>query len=158
MRGSGFQPRRSLTMLIIIINVVVFVLELSLQKFANFDLNNYFALSPDLLKRGWIWQLLTFQVLHGGWLHLLFNCWAIYMFGRDVEDSLGVGRFLTLYLGSGLVGGLAQCIFGWIWPEADYLILPECAAIVFGWDLLSAVSAVGPWWSRSEHRLPLLRP
>jgi len=104
-------------MLIIIINVVVFVLELSLQKFANFDLNNYFALSPDLLKRGWIWQLLTFQVLHGGWLHLLFNCWAIYMFGRDVEDSLGVGRFLTLYLGSGLVGGLAQCIFGWIWPH-----------------------------------------
>ena len=50
--------------------------------------------------------------MHGGWLHLLLNCWAIYVFGRELEDALGRGRFLALYFASGVIGGLFQALIG----------------------------------------------
>lgn len=69
------------------------------------------ALRAEELLRGHVWQLLTFQFLHGGIVHLLLNCWGIYMFGRDVEADLGRRRFLLLYFVCGVVGGLLQMLF-----------------------------------------------
>jgi len=60
------------------------------------------------LSHGYVWQLLTFQFMHGNFLHLLLNCWAIFMFGREVEQALGRKSFLTLYLSSGVIGGLCK--------------------------------------------------
>ena len=40
-----------------------------------------------------VWQLLTYQFMHGGLIHLLLNCWAIFIFGREVESALGTGVF-----------------------------------------------------------------
>src|SRR5258708_10859576 len=106
-------PMRSLrwpaTTGILVINVVVYLLqELAKRSHPAFPVDGYFALSVDGLHHGFIWQLLTFQFMHGGWLHLFLNCWAIYVFGRAVEDALGAGPFLRLYLLSGIVGGLMQ--------------------------------------------------
>ncbi|MHB8734488.1 MAG: rhomboid family intramembrane serine protease [Terriglobales bacterium] len=49
--------------------------------------------------------------LHAGWLHVLGNMWMLYLFGDNVEDVLGHGRFLGFYLACGLVAGLTQCLF-----------------------------------------------
>ncbi len=53
-------------------------------------------------------SLLTSQFLHGGWLHLLSNLWYLWIFGDNVEDRLGHGRFLFFYLACGVAAGLAQ--------------------------------------------------
>ncbi len=53
-----------------------------------------------------IWRLLTFQFLHGGLLHLLFNMVCLYFFGTALERAWGSKKFLTFYLISGAVGGL----------------------------------------------------
>jgi membrane associated rhomboid family serine protease len=50
--------------------------------------------------------------LHGGWLHLLSNMWALYIFGDNVEDRLGSGRYLLFYLITGAAAGLAQALIG----------------------------------------------
>jgi membrane associated rhomboid family serine protease len=55
-------------------------------------------------------QLLTSMFLHVGWIHLLGNLFFLYMFGESVEQSLGHGKTLLLYLGSGLAGGLFHLI------------------------------------------------
>ncbi len=52
--------------------------------------------------------LLTSMFLHGGWLHLLGNMWALFIFGDNVEDRLGSLRYLVFYLICGIVAGLAQ--------------------------------------------------
>ena len=52
--------------------------------------------------------LLTSQFLHGGLLHLASNMLYLWIFGDNVEDRLGHGRFLVLYLGSGAAAALAQ--------------------------------------------------
>jgi hypothetical protein len=64
------------------------------------------------LKQCYVWQLLTYEFMHAGPMHLLFNCWAIYVFGLDVEQTLGRARFLILYFASGIIGGLVQIIAG----------------------------------------------
>jgi membrane associated rhomboid family serine protease len=77
---------------------------------------DYFELSPQGLGHGYIWQLLTFQFLHAGILHLFFNAFAIWSFGRFVEERLGKAQFLALYFLSGVAGGLLQCVMGLLIP------------------------------------------
>ncbi len=49
-----------------------------------------------------LWTLFTSMFLHGGWLHLLNNMWALYIFGDNIEDRLGPLRYLLLYLVCGV--------------------------------------------------------
>jgi membrane associated rhomboid family serine protease len=80
-------------------------------------LERWLALSAEGLARGQVWRLVTFQFLHGGLLHLLLNSWALYVFGRSVETTLGRGRFLRLYLGSGVIGGLVHALGSALLPQ-----------------------------------------
>jgi hypothetical protein len=50
--------------------------------------------------------LLTSMFLHGGWLHLVGNMWYLWIFGDNVEDRLGRGRFLIFYLAAGIIAAL----------------------------------------------------
>ncbi|RMH50941.1 MAG: rhomboid family intramembrane serine protease [Alphaproteobacteria bacterium] len=53
---------------------------------------------------------LTNMFLHGGWLHLIFNMWSLWIFGPAVEDRFGSGRFLGFYLLCGLAASLAHAL------------------------------------------------
>ncbi|WP_449244875.1 rhomboid family intramembrane serine protease [Desulfobacca acetoxidans] len=53
---------------------------------------------------------LSTMFLHGGWLHLIANMWTLYIFGDNVEDRLGHGRFLLFYLACGVVGSLLHAV------------------------------------------------
>ncbi len=62
---------------------------------------------PDLLL-----PVFSSMFLHGGWLHLVGNLWTLFIFGDNVEDTLGHGRYLVFYLASGVVACLAQLLAG----------------------------------------------
>lgn len=51
------------------------------------------------------YQFVTYQFLHGGWLHVLGNLWMLWVFGDNVEDRMGPVRFLIFYLVCGVVAG-----------------------------------------------------
>src|SRR6188472_1766813 len=53
---------------------------------------------------------LSSMFLHGGWLHLIGNMWFLWLFGNNVEDSMGRLRFLGFYLLSGLAAAVGQII------------------------------------------------
>lgn len=107
----SFQPQRPLTIILLVANAVLFVIQSFFQAYVpQVPVYEYFALSLEGLKSGFVWQLLTFQFMHAGILHLLLNCWAIYVFGREIESTLGRRSFLVLYLTSGIAGGLLQTI------------------------------------------------
>src|SRR5882672_4115677 len=112
MRRPSFSGR-SATVTILIINVVAFVLQILHYGYPPVPRgNDYLALSVEGLRHGYVWQLLTFQFMHGNFIHLLLNCWAIFVFGREVEDALGRRSFFTLYFSSGVIGGLLQALAG----------------------------------------------
>lgn len=105
-------------------------------------INRNLALSLDGLGRGYFWQLLTFQFLHGGLLHLMVNLIVLFFFGRALEEHLGRRRFLRLYLGSGVLGGLLQMLFAAVIPTHFGGGVVGASAGVFG--LVAAFAALFP--------------
>jgi len=84
-----------------------------------------YGLIPDVLTGSDIWlprseggalgaliTPLTSMFMHGGWLHLIGNMWFLYIFGDNVEDTLGRGRFLLFYLLGGLAAAAMQVAIG----------------------------------------------
>jgi membrane associated rhomboid family serine protease len=57
------------------------------------------------------WQLITYGFLHGGLTHLLFNMFALYMFGSAMEQVVGAKRYLNYYLVCVITAALAQLLF-----------------------------------------------
>jgi membrane associated rhomboid family serine protease len=116
---DDYHPPRYTTILIVVL-IVAFVIEAAFLFYAPGQqvigrlppLLEWFGLSVDGLRHGRVWQLLTFQFLHSAPMpfHVLFNCLALYFFGRTVEATLGSRRFLALYLLSGVLGGTLQVL------------------------------------------------
>lgn len=70
------------------------------------------AQSNALVEQGEWWRVLTATLLHGGLTHLLFNGYALYVLGPQLERGVGSLAFAALYLASGLAGGLAFLLSG----------------------------------------------
>ena len=142
-----YRPQLSFTVALVVVNTAIFLVELAAfnsPRGSDF-IDNYLALSLEGLQHGYIWQLLTFQFLHAGWLHLIFNMLAVFFFGRTVETALGHGRFLTLYLSSGVIGGLCQMATALAWPSFFGGAVVGASAGAYG---LVAAFAVLNWWER----------
>jgi membrane associated rhomboid family serine protease len=58
----------------------------------------------------WV-SLITHMFLHGGWMHIIGNMWFLWVFGNNVEDSMGHARFAVFYLLCGLVAAALQMVF-----------------------------------------------
>lgn len=100
--------------LLIAANVFVFFLMLTAGAGAEKWAMDLGVVPARLLAHPVSAQLLTLfssLFLHGGWLHLLFNMWALYIFGDNVEDRLGHGRYLLFYLLGGVVAGVTHVLF-----------------------------------------------
>jgi membrane associated rhomboid family serine protease len=115
MRRPAGGVYRSATFALIVMNAVAFLAQLVVEpRFPS--ATEFLALSSGGLRHGYVWQLLTFQFMHANFTHLLFNCLAIYMFGSEVEEAVGRRSFWTLYLSSGVFGGLFQALLGILLP------------------------------------------
>jgi membrane associated rhomboid family serine protease len=107
---------------LIALNVVVFAYQLTLSQT---DLQAFLmqhALVPRRYSHpGWgsqmglsaldVTPLLTNTFLHGGFLHIISNMWTLYIFGPSLEDRLGPGRFLALYLIAGVAASATHAVF-----------------------------------------------
>jgi membrane associated rhomboid family serine protease len=120
MRRPSFRPRQSVTVILIVANIAAFVIQNVLLN--RLIIDNYLALSVDGLKHGYLWQLLSFQFLHSGLWHLVGNCLVIFWFGRSVEEAIGRKSFATLYLVSGVIGGLVQALAMILFHQSGWVL------------------------------------
>jgi membrane associated rhomboid family serine protease len=128
---------------LILVSVLVFLFEISAGDWNDPEvLHRIGALEPDaVVVQGEYWRLFTALFLHGGFLHLGFNLFALYVLGPPLERSIGTIRFLACYLISGLASsagvvalselGLVQvgqligasgCIMGVVGAWAGFLL------------------------------------
>ncbi len=94
---------------LIAVNVAMFLFTLAQQRFAL----NVLWLNPDHFRGGMFWQPLTAMFMHGGFSHILFNMWGLYIFGGIVAPRLGGKAFLALYLTTGLLGNIVWLAASW---------------------------------------------
>jgi len=106
-RPGAFQPLVTYT--IIAVTVAV---SLSTMAGAGGDtLINLLALVKPAVREGEYWRLLTVTLVHGGWLHLLFNMYALWIVGPLAEALYGRAIYLAIYLTSALGGSIASYLF-----------------------------------------------
>ena len=104
---NNFPP---VTKWLLISNVIIFALQ-ELAKSNGIDLVATFGLHFFLADNFQIHQLFTYMFLHANLSHLFFNMFALWMFGRLIESTLGVKHFLIYYLICGIGAGFCQEIF-----------------------------------------------
>tara|TARA_R110002049_G_scaffold203050_1_gene373553 strand:+ start:59 stop:805 length:747 start_codon:yes stop_codon:yes gene_type:complete len=108
---------------LIIINVIMFIGTLAIGNGNLFY--EWFAMyfpKNDAFKP---WQIITHMFMHGGVTHILFNMFALWMFGSPVEQVLGSKRFLFIYISAGLGAVLLQVGFYYIQYIPNYNALLE---------------------------------
>ena len=94
-------------LILILLNAIVFLFEISVGFWNDPEvLHRVGALDPySVLLQHEYWRLFTALFLHGGFVHLLFNLFALYVLGPPLERSIGTIRFVVCYLISGLASG-----------------------------------------------------
>lgn len=124
---------------LLIINVIMFVATMLIGEAQFFDL---FALHYPENKVFEPWQIVTHMFMHGGFKHLLFNMFALWMFGTAVEQRLGSKKFLILYFAAGLGAVLFQL-------GVDYINYPrliqELQASGVSTEALMDIYRTGKW-------------
>jgi len=95
------------TALIIVVNVLVFLLEL--MRGDAFVMQ--WSAIPAQIASGHHWiTILTAMFMHGSWSHIIGNMIFLWAFGPEIEDAMGRGRYLLFYLAGGLLAMLAQIL------------------------------------------------
>jgi membrane associated rhomboid family serine protease len=94
---------------IIALNMLIFLYQVSLPQDSLVLFVERWGIVPDEIS-GHLYTLLTSMFLHGGWMHVLGNMLFLWVFGRNVEDLIGSGRFVVFYLLVGLAAGVVQVI------------------------------------------------
>lgn len=91
-----------------------------------------------------LWQIVTHMFMHGGFSHILFNMFALYMFGSVLEQTLGQQRFLFLYFSAGLGAAGLQILFSyWSFNSTMQTYLDAGLSTQEVYDMLSQYSTTG---------------
>ena len=110
---SIFRPKKIVvTNILIALNVIAFFVIFALSG-ANLNVLNllrYGALNSVLVQNGEFWRLITAGFLHGGIFHLIFNMYALYIIGTQIENFAGKWKFLAIYFCSMLTASLMSCV------------------------------------------------
>jgi membrane associated rhomboid family serine protease len=163
--GNPLQRTTPVVLNLIIINALVFVAQLTLDR--SIGLTDLLALYPynsGLFKP---YQLITHMFAHGGFLHILLNMYALWMFGTILERVWGAKRFLIFYFACGLAAGATQMLlvqnapaigasgaimgllaaFAYLFPNVEFFIIPipfpvkakYMVAVIAAIDLFSGI-------------------
>jgi len=99
---------------LLITNVGVWLFQMVSGSLAHVRLDRLFGLVPyDVTHHLFLWQLVTYMFLHGGFLHIGMNMLALWMFGTELESLWGTRRFTRFYFVTGIGAGLCTVLAGW---------------------------------------------
>jgi len=126
---SIFKPKKIVvTNILIMINVILFFVMYAVSgaNLTNGIVLQFGGLFAPYVKSGEVWRLITAGFLHGGIFHLLFNMYALYLIGTQIENFVGKGKFLIIYFYSMICASLMSCIMN------PYSISVGASGAIFG--------------------------
>ena len=153
-RPFRYQYNR-VVLYLIVINILVFAL-MYLLGFKQ--LTFYLSMIPGLVVRGWVWTFVTYMFVHGGFSHILFNMFALFIFGTQVERQMGSSEFLLFYMVTGTLAGIFSFIVYFL-TGSQMVVLMGASGAVFAVQLAYAVffpNAVIYIWGILPLRAPVM--
>lgn len=102
------QPSYSrpiVTVSLIVVNLLVYLFQATLDPYSFGNFIQIFGIVPEHFR---YINVFTSMFVHGGWMHVLFNMWFLWIYGDNVEDILGHGKFLIFYLLCGIAAAMLQ--------------------------------------------------
>jgi rhomboid protease GluP len=142
-----------ITTTLMIVSIIVYVFQIITDFTLGYDLPAALGMKTnELIMQGQYWRLITPMFLHGSFIHLGFNMYALHILGRRVEKLFGNIRFLGLYFVAGITGnvfsffftaasslGSSTAIFGLLGAEAIFIYLHKD---LFGVQFRRALSQI----------------
>ena len=154
-----FRYRNDNVVLILIgLNILVYLV---IQFFRHIPVIPYLSMNPVLvLGRGWIWQFVTYMFIHDPRSigHLLFNMFALFIFGRQVESHMGSREFLLYYFLTGILAGLFSFL-AYIFTGQYFITLMGASGAIFAVQLAFAAffpNSIIYIWSILPLRAPVM--
>src|SRR5579872_3834085 len=96
-----------ITISIIVMNALAWFYEVSLPRETLPQFLQVYGVVPATFT---VTSLFTSMFLHGSWMHIIGNMWYLWIFGDNVEDRVGHGRFVVFYLLCGMTAGIGQIV------------------------------------------------
>ncbi|NOX85334.1 MAG: rhomboid family intramembrane serine protease [Chlorobi bacterium] len=137
-RPGGFNMLPPVVKNLLIINTLFFLATLAFSRM-GIDLTKSLGLFYPASKQFGIWQLVSYMFMHGGFMHIFFNMFALWMFGNVLENVWGPKKFLNFYLISGIGAGLTQILVAYIRLKSHHLDLsPDQIKLIYneGYQIL----------------------
>ncbi len=113
-RSSPFSNLPPVVKNLLLINIGMFLLLVLVQLIYKEDLNIYLGLYQPQSEAFKPYQMVTHMFMHGGLAHIFFNMFALFMFGRVLEQVWGGKRFLIYYLVTGFGAALLHMLVGYL--------------------------------------------
>ena len=110
---QGFKVLPTIVKNLIIINVIFYLATEVFRRSLGIDLTDYMGLYFFKSEQFHFFQYITYMFMHGNLEHLIFNMFALWMFGRQLELELGSQRFFTYYMVCGIGAALLQLGVGY---------------------------------------------
>ena len=131
---------------LLIINILMFVATYVLGRY-GINLNSLLGLHFFMASDFRLHQIFTYLFMHGGFEHLFFNMFALWMFGRIIEQVMGPKRFLTYYMVCGIGAGLIQELVQYIHflslaPELSGVSHEQLADALNMWNTVGASGSI----------------
>jgi membrane associated rhomboid family serine protease len=117
------RTRPYVTTAIIVLNALAWLYEVSLPRPVLAEFLQVFGVVPAEFVPA---TLFTSMFLHGSWMHVIGNMWYLWIFGDNVEDRMGHGRFIVFYLLCGLVAAVGQSLID---PQSTVPMIGASGAI-----------------------------
>lgn len=130
-RPSGFSILPPIVKNLLLLNIAMFVLTAILQYTMRYDLTDVLGLHYVGSANFKPLQFVTYMFMHGGFSHILFNMFALWMFGSAIEHVWGPQKFLMYYLVTGIGAGILQVVFQHIQlMDINEVLSPEQVQII----------------------------
>ncbi|RMI04860.1 MAG: rhomboid family intramembrane serine protease [Calditrichaeota bacterium] len=130
MYRTGFGMMSPAVKNLLLANIAVFLVQILWR---NIPFELWFGLVPILVvKKLFIWQIVTYMFLHADLGHIFFNMLALWMFGVQLEQNWGTREFLRYYFFTGIVAGVCILLWPFIWGGSPMAPTIGASGAVFG--------------------------
>jgi membrane associated rhomboid family serine protease len=139
---------------LVLINILVFFVQIIIAFFYNFRIEQFLGLSPRMVSGNfWLWQVFTYMFLHSpeNFFHILFNMYLLWVFGLAVEEEWGPKTFFKYYIFSGVGAGLCILLL-------NYFKSPWSLTIGASGAIFAVLLAFGLLYPNSEILLFFVLP